>query len=69
MMIETIDLTKRYPNVIAVDRLNLTIMSGELFTLLGLNGAGKTTTIKMLSCLTPAWVVTAWWIIPRRSND
>ena len=51
-MIETINLTKRYPNVIAVDRLNLTIMSGELFTLLGLNGAGKTTTIKMLSCLT-----------------
>lgn len=51
-MIETINLTKRYPNVIAVDCLNLTIMSGELFTLLGLNGAGKTTTIKMLSCLT-----------------
>ena len=51
-MIETIHLTKRYPHVTAVDRLNLTVRPGELFALLGLNGAGKTTTIKMLSCLT-----------------
>ena len=33
-------------------RLNLEIMPGELFSLLGVNGAGKTTAIKMLSCLT-----------------
>lgn len=49
--IKTIDLTKRYGDLIAVDNLNLTIKEGELFGLLGLNGAGKTTTIKMLSCL------------------
>ena len=45
-------LTKKYKDVIAVDNLFLTVISGELFSLLGVNGAGKTTTIKMLSCLT-----------------
>lgn len=50
--IETIDLVKRYKDLIAVDKLNLEIQQGELFSLLGVNGAGKTTVIKMLSCLT-----------------
>ena len=50
--IKAIKLVKRYKNVTAVDRLNLEIRQGELFSLLGVNGAGKTTTIKMLSCLT-----------------
>ena len=49
--IQTINLTKRYKDLVAVDKLNLTIMQGELFSLLGINGAGKTTAIKMLSCL------------------
>ena len=47
-----IDLTKKYKDIVAVDRLNLHIGHGELCSLLGVNGAGKTTTIKMLSCLT-----------------
>lgn len=50
--IETVDLTKRYGALTAVDRLNLEIREGELFSLLGVNGAGKTTAIKMLCCLT-----------------
>ena len=50
--IEIKELTKRYKDLTAVDRLSLTIGEGELFSLLGVNGAGKTTTIKMLSCLT-----------------
>ena len=50
--IKTINLTKTYQNLVAVDRLNLQIKQGELFSLLGVNGAGKTTVIKMLSCLT-----------------
>ena len=45
------DLTKNYKDVTAVDRLNLKIYEGELFSLLGINGAGKTTTIKMLATL------------------
>ena len=45
------DLTKNYKDVTAVDRLNLEIYEGELFSLLGINGAGKTTTVKMLATL------------------
>lgn len=50
--IKTVDLTKKYNDLAAVDKLNLEIEEGELFSLLGINGAGKTTTIKMLSTLT-----------------
>ena len=50
--IKTVDLTKQYKSLRAVDNLNLQIQQGELFSLLGINGAGKTTTLKMLSCLT-----------------
>lgn len=50
--IKTVELTKKYRNLIAVDKLNLQIEKGELFSMLGVNGAGKTTAIKLLSCLT-----------------
>ncbi len=50
--IQTVDLTKKYKDITAVDKMNLQIRRGELFSLLGINGAGKTTTVKMLSCLT-----------------
>jgi len=52
--INTINLTKIYGTVHAVDNLNLSVKQGEIFGFLGLNGAGKTTTIKMLlSMITP----------------
>ncbi len=47
-VIETRDLTKAYGKFIAVDKLNLQIVEGEVFGFLGPNGAGKTTTILML---------------------
>ena len=50
--IKTVNLVKQYNDLIAVNKLNLDIRQGELFSLLGVNGAGKTTAIKMLSCLT-----------------
>ena len=50
--IKTLTLVKRYKNLTAVDKLDLEINQGELFSLLGVNGAGKTTTIKMLTCIT-----------------
>lgn len=50
--IKTVELTKQYKDLIAVNKLSLEIKQGELFSLLGVNGAGKTTTIKMLTCLT-----------------
>lgn len=49
--IETRDLTKKFKDKTAVNRLNFSVEQGELLALLGVNGAGKTTTIKMLSCL------------------
>lgn len=49
--IETHGLRKYYKEIKAVDDLDLEVLSGELFALLGVNGAGKTTTIKMLCCL------------------
>src|SRR4051795_9445200 len=46
------DLRKFYPDVKAVDGLDLYIARGECFGLLGPNGAGKTTTIEILEGLT-----------------
>ncbi|NOX57244.1 MAG: ABC transporter ATP-binding protein [Planctomycetes bacterium] len=55
-MIETINLTKRYGKLIALDNLHLNIDDGECFGYIGPNGAGKTTTIKILSTLLqPTW--------------
>jgi len=51
-IIETIDLTKKYGDIVAVDNLNLKIEEGTVYGLLGPNGAGKTTTILMLLGLT-----------------
>jgi len=51
MSINTVELknvTKRYNEILAVDHVNLTIGSGEIFGLLGPNGSGKSTTLKML---------------------
>ena len=56
MIIETINLTKRYGDLIALNNLNLAIEEGECFGYIGPNGAGKTTTIKILATLLqPTW--------------
>lgn len=47
-IIETKDLTRKFGDLVAVDRLNIKVEHGEVFGLLGPNGAGKTTTISML---------------------
>jgi ABC-2 type transport system ATP-binding protein len=47
-VIETHQLTKAYGPLKAVDSLDITVETGEIFGLLGPNGAGKTTTISML---------------------
>jgi ABC-2 type transport system ATP-binding protein len=47
-VIRTVNLTKVYGQVRAVDNLNLSVKRGEIFAFLGPNGAGKTTTIRML---------------------
>lgn len=50
-MIEIHDLTKRYGDFTAVDRLSLHADAGEIFGFLGPNGAGKTTTIRIIAGL------------------
>src|SRR5688500_5402605 len=50
-MIEIRDLTKRYGDFTAVDRLTLDAAAGEIFGFLGPNGAGKTTTIRIIAGL------------------
>lgn len=47
-MITTEDLTKKYGEFTALNRLNLHVGPGEIYCLLGANGAGKSTTIKLL---------------------
>lgn len=47
-VIETLKLTRAFNGLTAVDKLDITVESGEIFALLGPNGAGKTTTISML---------------------
>ncbi|MBL8140819.1 MAG: ABC transporter ATP-binding protein [Acidobacteria bacterium] len=42
------DLTRRFGQFVAVDRVSFTVGSGEIFGFLGSNGAGKSTTIRML---------------------
>ncbi|MFM7890610.1 MAG: ABC transporter ATP-binding protein, partial [Actinomycetota bacterium] len=47
--VELVDVTKRYGDVVAVDKINLEIHPGEFLSLLGPSGCGKTTTLRMLA--------------------
>lgn len=51
-VISCTNLRKHYPDVKAVDGIDLEVLAGECFGLLGPNGAGKTTTIEILEGLT-----------------
>lgn len=54
-LVETHELTKRYPQVTALAACSLSVARGEVFGLLGPNGAGKTTLIRLLlGFLTPS---------------
>jgi ABC-2 type transport system ATP-binding protein len=46
--IETVGLTKRFGDFVAVDGVSFEVARGEVFGFLGPNGAGKTTTMRML---------------------
>jgi ABC-2 type transport system ATP-binding protein len=50
-MIQTENLSKKFNENLAVDRLNLSVNEGEVFGFLGPNGAGKTTTVRLLTSL------------------
>lgn len=50
-MIETRQLTKRYGDLTAVDRIDLKLAEGDVFGFIGPNGSGKTTTMRMIATL------------------
>src|SRR4029079_1648025 len=55
-MIECRDLTKKYHELFAVDRLTLKLERGDVYGFIGPNGSGKTTTMRMLATLlNPSW--------------
>ena len=48
-MIEAVNLTKRFDEIVAVDHINATIKDGSVFGLIGTNGAGKSTFLRLAS--------------------
>lgn len=46
-MIEAVNLTKRFGDIVAVDHINAAIHDGSVFGLIGTNGAGKSTFLRM----------------------
>ena len=53
-------LTKRYHEVVAVDRINLDIADREFLVLVGPSGCGKTTTLRMIAGLERATAGEVW---------
>ena len=54
LMIEVLNLTKRYSGHTAVSNISFSVERGEIVGLLGPNGAGKSTTMRILACFLPA---------------
>ncbi len=53
LCIDAKSLSKSYGSVNAVNKIDLSVKSGQVFGFLGPNGAGKSTTIKLLTTLIP----------------
>lgn len=70
-VIDVVDVSKSYGDVLAVDRVSLRVEAGEIYALLGLNGAGKTTLIRVLLGTvrpTGGWVALFRETIDRRTQ-
>ena len=52
-MIDVQQITKRYGQHTAIDRVTFSVAKGEVLAFLGPNGAGKTTTMRILTCFMP----------------
>jgi ABC-type multidrug transport system ATPase subunit len=60
LALQTLDLTRNYADIVAVEKLNLAVHQGEIYGFLGPNGAGKSTAIKMLVGLLQPTSGRAW---------
>ncbi|NOQ97366.1 MAG: ATP-binding cassette domain-containing protein [Calditrichae bacterium] len=47
-MLELINISKSFNDVLVVDDISITVSSGQIFGLVGPNGAGKTTTLRII---------------------
>ncbi len=52
VVLQTVNLTKKYKDFVALDNDNITIHKGDIYGLIGRNGAGKTTLMKTITTLT-----------------
>jgi ABC-2 type transport system ATP-binding protein len=59
-IIRAVDLTRSFGDLAAVDHLNIEVMRGEIFGLVGPDGAGKTTTLRLLCGLLDPTEGEAW---------
>ncbi len=59
-IVQVKNLTKKFGDLVAVNKVSFDIQEREIFGLLGPNGAGKTTTINMLSCYLEPTSGEAW---------
>ncbi len=58
--IKTVDLSKSFGTLTAVDRISLSVAQGEIFGLVGPDGAGKTTTMRLLTSIMDPTSGDAW---------
>jgi osmoprotectant transport system ATP-binding protein len=52
-MIEFLNVTKKYPGLVAVDNLSFSVNEGEFCVIIGPSGCGKSTTLRMINRLVP----------------
>jgi ABC-2 type transport system ATP-binding protein len=68
-VLETINLTKRYGQLTAVNDLNLEVQEGQIFGILGPNGSGKTTTLGIILSIIKADSGQYEWFEGKKGND
>lgn len=65
----TKNISKKFSDIQAVNKINLNVSTGKIFSLLGPNGAGKSTLISILSCLVKPTDGKAWVLGHSVSDD